>query len=161
NPAVVLPPNYAFTPTDAGIHTFPNGVTLVTAGSQTLTATDTITSSITGSRTITVDPAAAHHLVFLQQPTDTAAGAVIIPPVSVAVVDQFGNIVISDHSDMVTLSIGTNPSGGTLSGCLTMTVTGGIAIFSDLSIDLAGDGYTLHATTMGLTAGDSDAFSII
>jgi hypothetical protein len=45
----------------------------------------------------------------------------------------------------VTLSLGTNPSGGTLRGTLTVNVSGGIATFSDLSIDLAGVGYTLHA----------------
>ena len=75
-----------------------------------------------------------------------------------AVVDQFGNILTSDDSDTVTLTIGSNPSGGTLSG--TLTVSGGIATFSDLSINVAGDGYTLHATTTGLTDADSFAFSI-
>ena len=75
-----------------------------------------------------------------------------------AVVDQFGNILTSDDSDTVTLTIGSNPSGGTLSG--TLTVSGGIATFSDLSINVAGDGYTLHATTTGLANADSVAFSI-
>ena len=77
-----------------------------------------------------------------------------------AVVDQFGNILTSDDSDTVTLTIGSNPTGGTLSGTLTVTVSGGIATFNDLSIDLAGDGYTLHATTTGLTEADSVAFRI-
>jgi len=59
------------------------------------------------------------------------------------------------------VSIGTNPSGGTLSGTLTETVSGGIATFSDLSIDLVGDGYTLHATIGGsLLDIDSNAFRI-
>jgi hypothetical protein len=53
-----------------------------------------------------------------------------------------------------------DPSCGTLSGTLTVTVSGGIATFSNLSIDLAGDGYTLHAATTGLTDADSVAFSI-
>ena len=75
-----------------------------------------------------------------------------------AVVDQFGNILTSDDSDTVTLTIGSNPSGGTLSG--TLTVSGGIATFSDLSINVSGDGYTLHATTTGLANADSVAFSI-
>ncbi len=43
---------------------------------------------------------------------------------------------------------------------MTVTVVNGIAAFGDLSIDLAGDGYTLHATTAGLTAADSLTFSI-
>jgi hypothetical protein len=156
----VLPGNYAFTGGDAGQHTFTSGVTLETAGSQTVTATDTATSSITGSASVSVSPAAADHLLFLQQPTDTSARQTITPAVTVAVVDQFGNVVTSDNSDTVTLAIGTSPSGGTLSGTLTVTVRGSIATFGDLSIDLAGDGYTLHATTAGLTAADSGAFRI-
>src|SRR5712692_7501032 len=59
-----------------------------------------------------------------------------------------------------TLTIGTNPSGGTLGGTLTVTVSDGIATFIHLSIDFAGDGYTLHATTTGLSDADSVAFSI-
>src|SRR2546423_8620730 len=51
----VLPANYTFVGGDAGVHTFTNGVTLKSAGSQTVTGTATVTSSITGtSGTITV-----------------------------------------------------------------------------------------------------------
>src|SRR5439155_1535797 len=73
----VLPANYTFTTTatappgttpDNGVHTF--SVTLKTAGSQTITATDTTSSSITGSTTVTVNPASAAKLAFGQQPTD-------------------------------------------------------------------------------------------
>ncbi len=52
----VLPANYTFTSTDAGVHTF--SATLRTAGGQSLTAKDTVTSSIAGSQSgITVNPA--------------------------------------------------------------------------------------------------------
>src|SRR5204863_2037252 len=44
-----VPGDYTFTLADAGVHTFTNGVTFVTSGTQTVTATDTVTSSITGS----------------------------------------------------------------------------------------------------------------
>jgi len=44
----ILPSNYAFQASDAGVHVF--SVTLETAGSQGITATDTVTSSITGSQ---------------------------------------------------------------------------------------------------------------
>jgi streptogramin lyase len=43
----ILPADYTFTAADNGVHTFT--VTLKTAGSQTLTATDTATSTITGA----------------------------------------------------------------------------------------------------------------
>jgi hypothetical protein len=155
----VLPGNYTFTAGDGGQHTFPNGFTLATAGNQTVTATDTVTASITGNATASVNPAAADHLLFLQQPTDTMAGQTI-SAVIVEIVDQFGNVLSDDNSDTITISIGNNPGGGMLSGTLTLTVVNGIATFTDLSIDLVGDGYTLHATTTGLTDADSVGFSI-
>ena len=53
--AAVLPANYKFTATDAGLHNFTSTtggtVTLKTPGSQSVTATDTVTASITGSQT--------------------------------------------------------------------------------------------------------------
>jgi hypothetical protein len=154
-----LPSDYPFTLGDGGMHVFSNGVTLKTTGDQTVTATDMATASITGSASVSVNPAAADHLLFLQQPTDTPAGQTI-GPVVVEVVDQFGNVETSDNSDTITLSLGTNPSGGTLSGTLSLTVVNGVATFSDLAIDVVGDGYTLHAMATGLTDAESGAFRI-
>jgi hypothetical protein len=99
-------------------------------------------------------------LLFLQQPADTAAGQTISPALTVEIVDQWGHVVTGDNSDAVTLSIGANPSGGTLSGTLTVTVSSGIATFSGLSIDQIGDGYTLVAVADGLTAAESNPFRI-
>ena len=45
-----LPANYTFTAANAGTHTFTNGVTLKTVGTQSITATDTVTGTITGTR---------------------------------------------------------------------------------------------------------------
>jgi sugar lactone lactonase YvrE len=158
DPQATLPPDYHFRAVDQGTHHFT--VSLRTSGIQTITATDTVTSPITASASVSVTPAAADHLVFLQQPTDTTAGQTITP-VIVAIVDQYGNVETDDNSDTITLSIGVNPSGGTLSGTLTLTVTNGVATFSDLSIDLAGMGYTLHATVSGgLPDLDSSPFNI-
>jgi hypothetical protein len=62
---------------------------------------------------------------------------------------------------MVTLSLNAGGGGGTLRGTLMLTVNGGVATFSDLSIDQAGMGYTLHATLGGsLPAIDSNPFNI-
>src|SRR5205823_10299013 len=59
----VLPANYTFTSSDAGTHTF--SATLKTAGAQSMTATDTGTSSIKGSQTgITVSSVAANKFVL-------------------------------------------------------------------------------------------------
>ncbi len=51
---VVVPADYTFLPADNGSHTFPNGVTLVTAGARTVTATDTKVGAITGTANVTV-----------------------------------------------------------------------------------------------------------
>jgi hypothetical protein len=147
-------------PVAGGIATFAD-LSIDKAGSgYTLAATGPGSTAGTSS-SFAINPAAAHHLVFLQAPTDTAAGQVMSPAVVIAVVDQFGNVVTSDNTDTVTLSIGNNTSGGTLSGTLTVTVVNGRATFSNLSINLAGTGYTLHATVGGgLPDIDSDPFNI-
>jgi hypothetical protein len=54
DPAAVLPADYYFTPADAGSHTWMNGFTLATPGSQTVSATIADASGISGSATIAV-----------------------------------------------------------------------------------------------------------
>jgi len=53
DPGVVLPPDYTFQASDAGVVTFSGGVTLYTAGDQTLTVTD-LDSGIAGSTVVTL-----------------------------------------------------------------------------------------------------------
>ncbi len=103
---------------------------------------------------------AADHLLFTQQPSDTVAGQSVGPAVTVAIVDQFGNVLSYDNTDTVTVAISANPSGGTLSGTRTVTVSGGVATFGDLSIDRAGSGYTLLASSSGLTGATSNSFAV-
>jgi hypothetical protein len=154
-----LPAAYTFTTADAGRHTFPAGATLYTAGTWDITAADA-SGGITGSANVTVTPAAADHLVFLQQPSDTTAGQTISPAVAVEVVDAFGNVETGDNSDTVALALGSNPGGDTLGGTLTQTVVNGVATFSDLSLTKAASGYTLVATSGGLAALASNGFAI-
>jgi hypothetical protein len=53
DPGVVLPANYTFSGTDAGMVTFSGGGTLITPGSQTITVTDT-NSGISGTTSILI-----------------------------------------------------------------------------------------------------------
>ncbi|MFL6244606.1 MAG: hypothetical protein ACJ74H_01175 [Thermoanaerobaculia bacterium] len=55
--AATLPTNYTFTGGDAGVHTFPAGFTLRTAGSQVVTVTDIAVTTNTTSAGVTVGPA--------------------------------------------------------------------------------------------------------
>jgi len=50
DPAASLPADYTFTPADGGIHKFLLGLVLRTAGSQSVTATDKLATSITGAQ---------------------------------------------------------------------------------------------------------------
>ena len=52
-----LPADYTFTGGDAGVHQF--GVTLKTAGAQTVTATDVANGSLAGSQSLTISPGPA------------------------------------------------------------------------------------------------------
>ncbi|MGA3068353.1 MAG: hypothetical protein ABSF29_16025, partial [Tepidisphaeraceae bacterium] len=130
-------------------------VTIDTAGTYTLTATDGALTSATSAR-FTVAPAAAEQLVFVQQPTSTNAGSTINPAVTVDVEDQFGNLVSTDSSS-VTLTPATGP--GALSGTTTVSAVDGIATFSNLSLSAGGD-YMLRATDGYLTSATSDSFTI-
>src|SRR5262249_38371057 len=145
-----------------GVHTFTNGVTLNTAGNQTVTAMDTAPSggASPSSATVMISPGVATQLVFGQLPTNTAVNAAISPPVTVNVEDAFGNLETGDNSDSVTMAIGPNPGSGTLSGTNPVTASAGIATFSNLSINQLGNGYMLVASSGGLAGATSAAFNI-
>jgi photosystem II stability/assembly factor-like uncharacterized protein len=54
DPAVILPPDYPFTSTDAGVHTFSGGLTLVTVGVQTITVIDPSLAISSGATVIVI-----------------------------------------------------------------------------------------------------------
>ena len=148
-------------PAQSGVATFADlSVAHVGAG-YTLQASATLSgSTLTAtSNSFTISPAAAKRLVFTGQPSTTPAGAAITPAILVTARDSFGNTATGFAAN-VTLAIGSNPSGGTLSGTATQTAVTGIASFSGLTIDKAGAGYTLTAAATGLATGTSAPFTI-
>ena len=141
-----------------GVATFSTLAIDLAGTGYTLTASASgLTAAVSGSFNIT--PAAAAALFFTVQPTTTTAGATITPAVQVTARDALGNTA-TGFTGMVTIAIGTNPSGGVLSGTATVSASSGIASFSTLSISLAGTGYTLAATASGVTGATSTAFNI-
>jgi len=82
-------------------------------------------------------------------------------PVKVDVLDAAGNLITTSTAP-VSLSILTNPGGGTLTASPTNAV-GGVATFPSLSIDRTGLRYTLGATTTeaGIDPGASDPFDVV
>jgi hypothetical protein len=131
-----------------------------TAGSATVSGTvNTETISDTAEVTFTPVAPVATRLVFGQQPSNTPAGSAISPPVTVRAVDDAG-ATATEFTGNVTIAIGTNPAGGTLSGTTTVAAVGGVATFGNLSIDRIGTGYTLAASATGLMGATSTAFAI-
>ncbi len=108
------------------------------------------------SSNILVNPAGAARLDYVQQPTNTTAGAVITPAMSVTLMDAFGNNVTTTGTPVtIALTSGT----GILNGTLTRNTSSGIATFGDLSINLAGS-KTLRASSGSLTGAVSNTFTI-
>lgn len=89
-------------------------------------------------------PETATKLVFTQEPSGAVAGTAL-QPVVVAVEDQYGNIQYDDDSTIV-LNPGNGPAGAGFSGNSTTSakVSDGVAIFSSLVLDTAGN-YTVVA----------------
>src|SRR6266498_3301133 len=99
-------------------------------------------------------------LVFTSQPTNTAVNNSIngaTGGVNVAVQDADGNTNPAS-SAAITIAIGNNAGGGALSGTTTANAVNGVATFSNLSINAAGTGYTLAASSAGLTGATSSSF---
>jgi hypothetical protein len=73
--------------------------------------------------------------------------------------DALGNRA-TGFTGNVTIAIGTNPANGTLSGVSTVAAVAGVVVFSSLSIDAPGTGYTLIAAASGLNSATSVPFDI-
>ncbi len=134
------------------------GVILDTAGNYTLKFSDGSLTSATSS-SFAVSPAAASKLAFVQQPSGAAPGVAISPAVTVAVEDQFGNVITSDSST-INMALASGPSGAALTGTTSAGASSGIASFSNLILATAGTGYTLRATDGSLASATSNSFSI-
>lgn len=102
------------------------------------------------------------HFEFIIEPSTTLPTRAIDPAVQVMVLDADGNRM-SSFNGPVTIAIGRNGGTvlpGTLSGTTTVTAVNGVAVFSGLSIDQLGNGYTLVASAAGVTGAESATFNI-
>ena len=117
-----LPASYTFTAADAGAHTF--GITLVTAGTQSISASDA-TAGISGTQSgIAVAAGAAVKLVF-SAPVSVTQGVGF--KVSVTALDAYGNIATGYRGKVQLTS--TDAKGGTTSSSFSST-DNGVHVFS-------------------------------
>jgi hypothetical protein len=161
----------------AGVGSF--SVTPVTAGSQTVTATDTANPAITGGTSVTVTPAAATHFVVTADPTTlTAGGATTL---TVTAKDQYENTA-TGYSGAVHVSGGgagaTLPADGGLSAgvgafsvtlitaggqTLTATDTASAAIIGSAAVQVspaAAASFVVTASPTSVTAGGSTTLTV-
>jgi hypothetical protein len=104
-------------------------------------------------------------LAFAVQPAKTIVNQVIAgtdanpagTPLTVDVLNSDGS-VDTTSSAPVTIALAPNPSGGVLSGTTTVNAVNGVATFTTLTIDKAGLGYRLLATSPGVAPATSRAF---
>ncbi len=150
----------------AGVATFPNlridsvgtGYTLTAAFGSAAPVDTSVPFDITpGPPPLPPPPT---HLGFTQEPQQTTeAGATITPPVQVAAFDASEHVV-PGFTGAIGLALEPASNGGTLSGGAPVNADNGVATFPSLSVDKAGNAYTLRATASGLTDATSSAFAV-
>ena len=159
DPQAVLPANYTFVSGDNGTHTF--SATLKTAGSQSITATDTVTSSITGSQSnITINPAAASQIRVetaangsggVTPAQNVTAGASVT--VYAVTRDQYGNYLANTAG---TWSL-VNSTGGVVGGDLVPASDNKSAVFTGHLVGTT----VIQVTSGSLTSTNSGMLTVI
>ena len=143
----------------AGIATFTN-LAEDTAGTIWLHFTSTPALTVLNSSNIVVSPAAASQLAMSTQPSGAAtAGVAFSTQPVVYVEDQYGNLETGDNATQVTATA--SPLGsGPLHGTTTVTVSGGIATFTNLS-DNKAETMSLRSTSVpSLTTATSSSIVV-
>jgi len=115
------------------------------------------------SNELFVQPAACTQLVFGTQPSGGRAG-VPLSSFAVSPADQYGSncIALPPGGTMtVTVALGNNPPGATLSGDTIVTGVRAWTTLNNVVIDKAGTGYTLIVSTPGLASVTSNPFNVV
>jgi hypothetical protein len=123
------------------------------AGTYTLKATSGSLTEATSS-SFEIKAGTPTTATFSTQPAGANEGAAFTTQPQVTIKDANSNLV---SGSVVTLAIGTNPGGGTLSCTANPAATNGsgIAVFAGCTINKTGSGYTLTATDGSATATSS------
>ncbi|MDB5311797.1 MAG: Ribose transport system, periplasmic ribose-binding protein RbsB [Gemmataceae bacterium] len=144
-----IPATYTFTAADHGIHLFTE--TLGTPGTDTVTATDSTAASITGSASLTVNPApVATHLAVVVQP-QAYAGA----PTQVAVVAlDAANHIVPTYTGTVRLT--SSGTADTLPAAYTFTASDhGVHVFTVTAGTAGSDTLTATDTNTSTVTGSA------
>jgi streptogramin lyase len=97
-------------------------------------------------------------LVVKQQPASSVTAGTAFG-LTVEAEDSSGNLDAS-FNGTVTVALANNPGGAALGGTLSVTASGGIATFSDLTLDTAAQGYTLQVSATGVASATTSAVTV-
>ena len=156
--SVTLPADYTFSGGDAGVHVFTSGADLVTAGSQTITAINTVGAVHAGtSGTITVSGGPATSLT-VSSPSAVTSGTAF--SVTVTAKDQYGNTA-SGYTGTVHFTT-TDTGAATLPANYTFTGTdSGVHVFTTATLATVGvQTVTATDTATGSITGTSGAITV-
>ncbi len=100
----------------------------------------------------------------------TQLAVTTLPPVSVSAGSGFGLTVSAEDAagnvdgtfqGSVTLALVSNPGNSTLGGTLTVTASQGVAAFTGLTLNNVANGYTLEASSGGLSSATTGAINVV
>jgi hypothetical protein len=97
------------------------------------------------------------HAAVVVQPSSVTAGSTFTIEVDA---EDANNDVDPTYNGQITVSLGNNPGGSTLSGTVTLAAVHGVATFSGLALHKVGTGYTLNVVAAGLTGTSVGAFNV-
>jgi streptogramin lyase len=97
--------------------------------------------------------------LVLTQPPPASVTAGTPFGLTVEDMDSSGNLV-SSYNGTVTVGLLNSPAGAALGGTLSVTASGGIATFPELTLDMAASGYTLLVTGNGVGEAVASAISV-
>ncbi len=118
-------------------------------------------ASGTGAAFNVASPTPARIGFVVQPARGTPTTALAVQP-SVAIQDANGVTIPTASPRLITLDLGANPGGGTLtcSGGLSRTTVNGVATFSGCLVSRVGVGYSLLASTPGFLAATGASFDV-
>ncbi len=152
DPQAVLPADYTFVLSDNGTHVFT--VTLATSGAQSVTATDTVVSSLQAVQSVSESPAAAATVTTTAGSGQTAnVGVAFATLLAVKVSDAFGNAV--PGTTVVFTAPSSGASGTFVGGAATALVVSGnngVATAPAFTANNTAGQYSVSAAAQGLTA---------
>ena len=155
--ATFAPASYTFLAADKGVHTFSNGATLKTAGTQSITATQ---GAITGTQSgIVVNASAATKLALSGSTADLASGSTRV--LTATIQDANGNTVTSGPNSTLNVTFAKTAGTGTVAGLGSVNAVAGVATLTVTGNAVGPVTITASATGLAPGTGNPISFNVV